>query len=193
LPDATELWVLTKDGSIRAAKETLFPSEYRPSPNWEPNRRYVPGLNFVSDEYIRGVDPARIGQWRTFFTKGGVKGGPDNGVEEFALNFAEEFLRTISHTVTRVDNRNHGYDVEADSRTSGLMRVEVKGKATESPVELTESETATAAKYANDYFLYIVCPIPENPCLYGIRDPIKVGTREKLSVAPQCWKSWQLI
>ena len=35
---------------------------------------------------------------------------------------------------------------------------EVKGKATESPVELTENETATAAKSGDDYYLYVVCP-----------------------------------
>jgi len=193
LPDATELWVVTKDGSIRAARETLFPAAYHPSPNWESNQKYVPGLNFVSDEYIQGADPTRIGRWRTFFKKGGVKLEPDNGVEEFALNFAEEYLRTISRTVTRVDNRNHGYDVEADSIASGLMRVEVKGKGNENPVELTENESATAAKYGDDYFLYVVCPIPENPCLYGIQNPIQIGKREKLSVFPEDWKSWKII
>ena len=192
LPYGTELWVLAKDGEIRPARETLLASEYAPQVNWELNKKYIAGLNFVSSRYIHDNSPAQLQGWREFFRKGGVKESPDAGVEEFAVSFVEEYLMPLCKRISQVAKLKQGYDVEAETNSGRLMRIEVKGRTSEVPIDLEDNEKKAAQQHKDDFYLFIVCPIPVNPAIYGVKNPAAVAQPEKLTVPVSEWKPRKL-
>jgi len=193
LPENLEFWVLAKDDRIRPAKETLLPTEYGPTPNWEPNQKYVGGLNFVSPKYIHDHSPAQLAMWRDFFRKGGVKETPDAGVEEFAVLYVIDRLNPACKTVTRVEKRKVGYDIEAETNAGKIMRIEVKGQSSETAVELAGNETLAADAHKDGLYLFVVCPIPESPDIFVVQDPAAVGNKDKLTIPVSIWKPRKLI
>lgn len=193
LPENSEFWVLTKDNRIRPAKETLLPAEYAPTPNWEPNQQYIGGLNFVSPRYIHDHSAAQLKMWRDFFSCGGVKESPDAGVEEFAVLYVMDCLNPSCKTVTRVEKRKVGYDIEAETNSGEIMRIEVKGQSSEAPVDLAGNETVAADTHKDGFYLFVVCPIPENPDVYVVQNPAAVGQKDKLTISVSVWKSRKLI
>lgn len=190
----SELWVLTKQGDVRGAKETLFPKEFQPERDWETNQKYVPGLNFVSPDYLAGAtDEDRLEEWRSFFSAGGVKDSPDNGVEVFAENFAREKLEASYTSVIPVDKLNFGYDLEAESKAGEKIRIEVKGKTDDQNVALTSNETDAADKYGDSFYLCVVYSVPESPNIYMVRNPAQVVKTIKIilpiEIPSSIWKA----
>ena len=53
--EALEFRVLTKQGDVRAAKEVLFPKEFKPEQDWETHQQYVSGISFISPRYVEGI------------------------------------------------------------------------------------------------------------------------------------------
>jgi hypothetical protein len=107
-----ELWIVNKRKQIRKASDVLFPAEFKPDSDWETYQRYVPGADFLSAEYLTGSsDPQVLRAWRDFLHAGGVKYDPDNGVEVFAVKFAEEKLASRFTNMVPVERLNHGYDI----------------------------------------------------------------------------------
>ncbi len=193
LGHAAELWVLTKEHEIKAAREVLFAREYKPERDWETNARYVPGLHFLSDRYLSGTEnDSQLRGWREFFVAGGIKTDPQAGVEEFAVTYAEEKLRSIGSTVVRVEKRNFGYDLEVSRPDGTTMRVEVKGFTSEQDVELTQNETHAADKYRDEYYVLVVSNIPEHPKAYLVPNPTDpgVGRKDKLTIPIATWKTY---
>ncbi len=149
----------------------------------------MPGLSFVSEKYIEGVSSdEQLRGWCKFFEAGGVKEFPDNGVEEFALNYAQAKLKAEYKQVKRVDKMNYGYDLEITSLDGEIWHFEVKGQTSEKDVELTENETKAADKHRGDFFVCIVSSIPENPIMYEVRNPIYLGKKDKLTIPIDVWK-----
>ena len=69
------------------------------------------------------------------------------------------------------------------------MHVEVKGRSPEGDIELTGNETEAAKKYAETFYLIVVCGVPETPRAYQVRNPISVGKTDKLTVSAKIWKA----
>lgn len=185
-----EFWVLTKQKEVRAAREVFFPNEFKPTRNWETYQKYVAGLNFISPEYIFGViDDNQLAAWRQFFKKGGIKESPDNGVEVFAMDYASEKLKANCKAVTAVEKLNFGYDIEAETHTGEVMRIEVKGLSDERDIDLNPNETKAADKYKDSFYLCIISGIPENPHIYKVKDPASVGKKEKVTIPVNIWKA----
>jgi hypothetical protein len=177
---------------VRAAKEVLLSAEFKPEQNWETHQKYVSGISFVSPLYlgdVMGDDELR--GWREFFRAGGVKDAPINGVEEFAMNYVEEKLKACCKSVTRVDKRNFGYDLEAKTHGGEKMHVEVKGQTSDKDVELTSNETEAADKYKDAFYLCVVSSIPENPAIHMVKNPAApgVGKKDKLTIPVNTWKA----
>jgi hypothetical protein len=187
-----EFWVLTKKGDVRPAKEVFFPKDFKPEQDWETNRQYVPGVSFISQHYLKDItSDDQLRTWRKFFKAGGVKDAPDNGVEEFAMNYTEEKLKAHCKSLIRVDKRNFGYDIEAETQTGGKMHIEVKGQSSERDVELTDNETEAADKYKDTFYLCVVSPIPNNPAMHMVQNPAApgVGKKDKLTISVNIWKA----
>jgi len=190
IPRGLEFWILTKRGDIRPGKEVLSSKEFHPEQDWETNQTYVPGLNFVSHAYLAGAtSEEQLRAWRQFLRAGGVKETPDNGVENFAMNYALEKLRSKCSQVTPVDKLNYGYDIEAVANNGQLMRVEVKGKTKDEDVELDRNETRAADANKDSFYLCVVSSIPENPKGHMVKDPIAVGTKDTVVIPADIWKT----
>jgi len=121
--------------------------------------------------------------------EGGVKPTPDGGVEEFAVNFATERMQEQHLTVLSVEKRNYGYDLRVATEAGENIQVEVKGLTTAKDIDLTRNETDAARVLGENFFLCIVAGIPNEPSMHAVRDPIKIGKTEKLTVHLQDWKS----
>jgi len=109
-----ELWVRTKSGSIKTSKEVFLPSELKPLRNWETYQAYVQGLNFIDTAYLSSAEPSddEIKSWRDFFKAAGVRENPDNGVEQFAINFAIDKLKSKYRNIQIVEKLNYGFDAK---------------------------------------------------------------------------------
>lgn len=186
-----EFWVLTKQGHVRAAKETLLPEEFKPEQDWETRKKYVPGVDFVSNNYLIDVTTdEQLNAWRQFFYAGGVNEKPNNGVEVFAENWAKEELGSDYKNVTPVDKLRLGYDMEAETQTGEKIRIEVKGQSHDQDVELKGNELDAADIYKDSFYLCVVSSIPETATMYLVNNPAApgVGKKDKLTIPANIWK-----
>jgi len=198
-----DIWVLTKSGDIRQSSEVFFSKEYSPEQNWEKNKRYIPGIEFLSIDYIQSLhNIEEINAWRRFFAKVGVKErGSKNHVDEFGINFVKERLRSelISGRLgyyfvdfDDVQKQNLGYDLIGMTSTGERKYLEIKSRISAGDIELTPHETGQAERYGNDYLLCIIDGIPENPELYIVPNPIKHGKKDKVTIPTNIWKGFKL-
>lgn len=187
-----EFWVLTKQGDIRSAKETLLSKEFHPEQEWETHQQYVPGISFVSKDYLSGTsDIDELKRWRQFLEAGGVKKNPDNGVEVFAENYAVDKLQSKFVNITKVDKLNFGYDIKAETQSGGEVYIEVKGQSHEQDVELTGNELDAADIHGDSFYLCVVFSVPENPSIYLVENPSLpgVGKKDKLTIPLNVWRT----
>ena len=175
---------------VKPANEVLFSQRFRPVPNWEQHQQYVLGLHFLSADYLEAeATDDQLRSWRGFFKAGGVRESPDNGVEDFAVAYAIERLGSICGKVTRVEKRNYGYDLWAVTNTGENMHVEVKGLSSDNDVELTGNETEAADHHGDTFYLCVVASIPDKPAAYLIRNPSRLGKKDKLTIPISIWKT----
>ena len=194
LPGDIEFWVLTKDGAVKSAKETLLPSEFNPEQNWESYQKYVPGISFVSPTYLNNANAiADKIAWRDFFYKGAVGKAPISGVEVFAENYAKEKLETRYLNVTQVDKLKMGYDFKANDKNGQEICIEVKGQGHDQEIELTANELGAADKYTTSFYIFVVTLIPDNPSSYLINNPSApgIGKKDKLTIPIDIWKAYK--
>ena len=119
-----ELWIIDKQNGIRRASEVLFATEFKPSPDWEKHKQYVPGTDFLASDYVSGCTmPHEFRTWRDFMSAAGVKGDPDNGVEVFAMTYAKQKLAIRFQNIVPVDKLNHGYDLEAEDASGAKLHI----------------------------------------------------------------------
>jgi hypothetical protein len=184
-----EFWVINKQNRIRKASAVLFSAEFKPAADWEKHKRYVPGSDFLAADYVNGCTAAsEFHAWREFLGAGGVKLAPDNGVEVFAMKFVEDKLAARFTNIVPVDKLNHGYDMEAEDAASQKVQLEVKGLTAEGNVELTGNEAKAAHIHGMTFYLCVVASIPETPVLHLVRDPDRVGEKDKLTIRAAEWK-----
>ena len=195
VPRNTEFWVLDKTGDIKAAREVLLSKEFNPEQDWETYCQYVPGLGFVNPLYLTGpMDAEKLKSWREFFYQGGISKAPDNGVEVFAENYAKERLQRDGYlNVIHVDKLNYGYDIQADTKDSEEIHIEVKGKTQDQEIELTGNEVDAADAHKDSFFLCVVSSIPENPTMYMVKNPAApgIGKKDKLTIPASIWKAYK--
>lgn len=186
-----EFWVLTKDGVVKAAREVLFSKEFKPLREWETHQEFVSGLCFLSQHYLTGVTSDEdLKVWREFFGIAGVKEAPDNGVEEFAMSYAEKQLKTIYRIVEPVEKRNYGYDLKAETYSGETTHIEVKGQSSDSEVMLTGNQTDAADMHKDAFYLCVVASIPDRPIMHMVKNPAApgVGKKDKLTIPVSIWK-----
>ncbi len=184
-----ELWVINKRAQVRKAAEVLFSAEFKPTADWEKHQRYVPGADFLSPDYVSSCNnPSDFRAWRDFLHAAGVKCDPDNGVELFAMKFTEDKLASRFKNMVPVDKLNHGYDMEAEDSSGQKVHIEIKGLSAEGNVELTGNEAKAAKAHGQSFYLCVVSGIPDTPALHLVRDPDRVGEKDKLTIRAADWK-----
>lgn len=186
----TDFWVLTKENQVKAAKEVFLSKEFKPLQDWETNKEFLPGISFVSPNYLEGTsDDEQSENWRNFFKVGGIKDSPDNGVELFAMNYCKKKLGTAYHNIIAIDKMNFGYDLKAESNEGNIeMHIEVKGQTHEQDVELTGGEVKAADAHKESFYLCVISGIPENPSMHMVKNPANLGKKDKLTIPIEVWK-----
>jgi len=203
VPIHGDIWVLTKSGDIKQSSEVFFSAEYSPAQNWEKNKKYIPGVEFLSTDYIQGLqNMEEIKAWRRFFANVGVKEqGSKAHVDEFGINFAKEKLK--SELIERrlgyyfidfddVQKQNLGYDLIGKTATDERKYLEIKSRVQAEDIELYPHETEQAERYGDDYLLCIIDGIPNTPELYIIPNPVKHGKKEKVTIPKSIWKGFKI-
>jgi hypothetical protein len=197
LGPSAELWIVTKSGDVKPAKEVLFSQEFKPVRDWEiKSQQYMPGLNFISPTYLSSNPrDEELKVWREFFKTGGIKENPDNGVEMFAINYALDKLCQKFRNVQLVDKLNYGYDIQAQTVDGSPVQIEVKGVSSEQNVELTGNEANAADTFKETFYLCVVASIPNSPVIYLVNNPAKpgIGKKDKLTIPSEIWKTFENI
>ena len=184
-----ELWVRTKSGNIRTSKEVFLSSEFKPLRNWETHKAFVPGLSFIDNTYLPAdCTDDELKKWRDFFKAAGIRENPDNGVEQFAINFALYKLKAKFQNIQLVEKLNFGFDIQAETPEGAAVQVEVKGVSVEQDVELTGNEADAADTYKNSFYLCVVASIPNSPTIHLVNNPAGVGKKDKLTIPAEVWK-----
>jgi len=202
LGEGIELWVKTKSGSVKTAKEVLLSSEFKPFRNWETHQVFVPGLSFIDNIYL-AADPTDddLRTWREFFGVAGIKENPDNGPEQFAINYVlyklkdkkDEYQKCKYQNVQLVEKLNYGFDIQAETPDGTPIQVEVKGVCKDEDVELTGNEADVADTYKSSFYLCVVASIPNSPTTHMVNNPAGVGKKDKLTIPVKVWKVSEAI
>ncbi|MBM4467699.1 MAG: DUF3883 domain-containing protein [Chloroflexi bacterium] len=94
--------------------------------------------------------------------------------EAVALEVVLRYERALGSTIEDVSDPHlkQGFDLLVRRPDGSIRFVEVKGRASTSPVELTENEWAQAANHCDRYWLYVVydCATP-SPRLHRVPNP----------------------
>jgi len=189
LGEGVEIWVKTKLKGIKTSKEVLLSSEFKPLKNWEMHQTFVPGLSFIDNFYLPAdCTDDELKKWREFFKSAGVRDNPDNGVEQFAINFVLEKLKSKYQNVQLVEKLNYGFDIQAETSDGTQIQVEVKGVSSDDDVELTRNEADAADTYKNSFYLCVVSSIPNSPIIHLVNNPASVGKKDKITIPAEIWK-----
>ena len=104
------------------------------------------------------------------------------------MKFAEDRLAGRFKNMVLVDKLNHGYDMEAEEADGQKVYVEIKGLSAEGNVKLTGNEAKAARTHGQSFYLCVVSGIPDTPALHLLRDPDRVGEKDKLTIKTADWK-----
>ena len=113
----------------------------------------------------------------------------DDEIERVAIAVARRHEEERGWVVESVESENRGFDLISrrphphDPKTFIEVRfIEVKGRAGEGEVALSENEYRTAERLKGDYWLYAVFHCARTPQLHAIRDPARLGWRPIVTV-----------
>ena len=155
---------------------------------------FVTGLSFIDNAYLKdNPSDDDLKSWREFFKVAGIKENPDNGVEQFAINFAMDKLKGKYQNIQLVEKLKYGFDIQAETFDGVPIRVEVKGVSSEQDVELTGNEADAADTYKSSFYLCVVASIPNSPAIYLVNNPASAGKKDKLTIPVDVWKASETI
>jgi len=93
-------------------------------------------------------------------------------IEKIGMEIAMRYERECGRTPEDVSKENLGYDIRSkDEKTGEVRYIEVKARAEEGDVALTQNEWFKAKNFKDQYYLYIVSNIKTNPVLTIIKNP----------------------
>ena len=189
------IWVVTGSGKIKPSNQVFLAVSYSPSENWEKFSKYSPHIDFLSSDYLVGVSSQDVSAWKKFFTKIGCKeSGENHDVETFGIEYVKDKLSSELTNFIPRDRQQQGYDLEATHiKTGALVKLEVKGRKQEGPVDLigNEPEAARQAKQNRELFWVCIVPnIPENPELWVVDDATMAGQSNTLTIPIANWKQY---
>lgn len=193
-PVNESIWVLTKTGDVKPSNQVFMGSRYSPVENWGKNARYSAQIAFLSAEYLDVVPSNEVAGWKGFFSSVGVKeSGENNDVEMFAMAFVQEKLDGELSDFLPKNRKQFGYDLEARRQQDGaLVRLEIKGRKKDLPVELVGNEPQAARNALNNrepFWVCIVPGIPEDPQLWIVEDALQAGTFDTLKIDVAQWRT----
>jgi len=107
----------------------------------------------------------------------------DPEVESIAISVAMKYERGNGRKPISVEEENCGWDITSLKDGQVARYVEVKGRADQGGVCMTENEWIKAQRFGDDYWLYIVTDCRSNPKLNIIQNPAaKLSPSEEVKI-----------
>ena len=119
----------------------------------------------------------------------------DDEVEAVAVEVSMRHEQAQGRTPVSVEKDNCGWDITSLKDGQVARYIEVKGRAGDGAVCLTENEWIKAQRFAKDYWLYIVTDCRADPKLHLVQDPAgKLTPKEEVQIVrymvdDRDWKS----
>jgi hypothetical protein len=101
-------------------------------------------------------------------------------VEAAAMAYAMDYERARDWEPEDVSSEARGYDLYSRGPGGEVRYIEVKGRAGEGAVELSENEWLKAEQLGEDYWLYVVTNALDAPALHPVQDPARRLRREEV-------------
>jgi hypothetical protein len=118
----------------------------------------------------------------------------DDEVEQAAVEAVMAYERQRGRNPEDLSAQKLPYDVRSTGEGQEIRYIEVKGRAGTGEVELSEREWLTAENLGEDYWLYIVTEVIQNPNIAVIRNPVRtlapqhVQERTRYHVTETGWR-----
>lgn len=104
----------------------------------------------------------------------------DDEVEEIAMKVAMDYEKDQGWICEDVSSQNLGFDLKSVNPELVKRYIEVKGRAGEGPVMISENEMNRLRQLGESAWLYVVSHCKSHPRLYRIKDPgNELNTEEK--------------
>ncbi len=145
------------------------------------NIKYETSLNLSTPNFIGVIrvkpDPENYGDYMV----------SDREIEKIGMEVAMEYERKNGRIPEDVSAENLGFDIRSKVKTEDgeiIERyIEVKARAKEGSVALTQNEWFKAQRFKDKYYLYVVLDASENPKLLIIQNPAEnLQVEEKVEV-----------
>ncbi|MCS7288933.1 MAG: helicase-related protein [Roseiflexus sp.] len=98
----------------------------------------------------------------------------DPAIERIGMEAAMAYERSRGWTPEDVSRENLGFDIRSTGPNGERRYIEVKARAGEGGVALTQNEWFKAQRFGKDYWLYVALNAAHQPRLYRIPDPARV-------------------
>jgi hypothetical protein len=105
----------------------------------------------------------------------------DDEVEQIAMDFAMKFEKEQGWRCEDVSAQNLGFDIKSINAELIKRYIEVKGRAGEGAVMLSENEMNRLRQLGDSAWLYVVSNCKSNPVLFRIQNPGNNLNYKKLS------------
>jgi hypothetical protein len=118
----------------------------------------------------------------------------DDEVEQAAIAYVMAYETRHNRASEDRSGSKLPYDIYSKGPEGEIRYIEVKGRAGEGGVELSEREWLTAENYGPNYWLYIVTNAMTRPQLHQIQDPTSrlqsenIVKRTRYFVPPESWQ-----
>ena len=107
----------------------------------------------------------------------------DPEVEVMGMRIAMDFEIAKGRSPEDVSAQNLGFDIRSREESGSVRYIEVKARAANGAVALTQNEWFKAKRFGNDYYLYAVMNVKGKPQIYIIQNPAEsLEPEEKVEV-----------
>jgi hypothetical protein len=107
----------------------------------------------------------------------------DDEIERIGMEVTMKHERENGREPTDVSKENLGFDIRSIDKEGVARYIEVKARATNADVALTQNEWFKAKRFKDDYYLYAVMNASSEPKLYIIQNPAeKLEPEQKIEV-----------
>lgn len=142
----------------------------------EQKKKYEINLKDLRDRIKREqsltiVSPQLIGIARVVCLKDKDELRSDKEIERAGMDFVMSYEISCGRQPVDVSSYNLGYDIKSTDKDGNTRYIEVKARAEEGKIFLTNNELFAARKFGDDYYLYVVFNATTNPKLNIIQNP----------------------
>jgi superfamily II DNA or RNA helicase len=138
------------------------------------------------------TDPRILGAVRVIPANFNTDMVSDKEIEQIGMNFVMEYEVKHGRTPEDVSLQNLGYDIRSFDDKGSYRYIEVKARAREGAVALTQNEWLMAQRLKEEYWLYVVVNTATDPELYLVQNPAaKLVPDKEMDIVRYVVKDWK--